>query len=262
MLDEAQLGELERRGHLRLPSFVDREAVAAMQGAVWSFLRSRGIEPGHRDEWPAKIAKLQALRKAGAFDPFLGADLDRLADQLIGAGRWSDLGSRPQALLSLPEPGPWTLPHQTWHFDLPPRGPTATWGAIRFLGFVDRVEPQGGGTLVVEGSHRLVRRMVETSPAGDAGQSADARKALRRNEWFAGLNDPTTPPKRLFDGAAVDGVDVRVAELTGDAGDLVVMHPWLMHNIAMNCSDRPRMMMSYTRYAGTTFEIEPPWEIA
>jgi hypothetical protein len=50
-------------------------------------------------------------------------------------------------------------------------------------------------------------------------------------------------------GDTIDGVAVRVVELTGTAGDLVVMHPWLMHNIAMNCSTRPRMMMSYTRYA-------------
>ncbi|MDW3218646.1 MAG: phytanoyl-CoA dioxygenase family protein [Acidimicrobiales bacterium] len=248
MLDDGQLAALEQRGHVLLAGFVDPEGVAAMQDAVWSFLHGRGIEPDRPADWPPKIDKLQPLRKAGAFDPFLRPELDRLADQLIGAGQWSDLGTRPQALVSLPEPGPWTLPHQTWHFDLPPRGPTATWGAVRFLGFVDRVAPRGGGTLVVEGSHRLVRRLVEASPDADAGHGADARKVLRRHPWFAALNDSTASPEHLLEGAEVDGVDVRVVELTGDAGDLVVMHPWLMHNIAMNCSERPRMMMSYTRY--------------
>ena len=247
MLDAGQLDELEQRGHLRLAGFVGAADVAAMQESVWTFLRSRGVEPDRPDEWPTKIDKLQPLRRGRAFDPFLTPGIDALCDQLIGAGHWTDLGGSPQALLSLPEPGPWTLPHKLWHFDLPARGPTATWGAVRFLGFIDLVDPHGGGTLVVEGSHRLVRHMVDATD-GDAGQSADIRKRLREHAWFAALGDPTTPPAQLLDGSTVDGVDVRVTELTGEAGDLVIMHPWVMHNIAMNCSARPRMMMSYSRY--------------
>ena len=33
-----------------------------------------------------------------------------------------------------------------------------------------------------------------------------------------------------------------VVELTGRAGDLVLCHPWLVHNTAPNAVDRPRMM--------------------
>lgn len=249
MLTDPQMAELEARGHLRVAGFVGDNAVDAMQAAVWAFLRTRGVDPERRDEWPTGIDKLQPLRKARAFDPFLSPGLDDLCDQLIGNGRWTDLGGSPQALLSLPEPGPWTIPHKMWHFDLPARGPTATWGAIRFLGFVDRVDPHGGGTLVVEGSHRLVRRMVEEAPDTNAGRGADARKALvRDHDWFASLSRVDTEQATLLEGTTIDGVDVRVTELTGRAGDLVLMHPWLMHNIAMNCSNRPRMMMSYSRY--------------
>ena len=57
-----------------------------------------------------------------------------------------------------------------------------------------------------------------------------------------------TPIERLLDGEEVAGVPVRAVELTGEAGDVVIMHPWLMHNIAMNCSDRVRLMTSFSRY--------------
>ena len=53
----------------------------------------------------------------------------------------------------------------------------------------------------------------------------------------------------MNDGAIVDGVPVRVAEITGDAGDLVVMHPWLMHNLSMNTEPRPRIAMSHSLYS-------------
>ena len=50
----------------------------------------------------------------------------------------------------------------------------------------------------------------------------------------------------MTDGDEIDGVRVRVVEANGTAGDVCLMHPWMLHNIAKNCSDRPRMMMTQT----------------
>jgi hypothetical protein len=50
----------------------------------------------------------------------------------------------------------------------------------------------------------------------------------------------------MIDGDEVDGVPVRVAELTGQAGDLVVMHPWTMHNMSMDCAATPRFAVTRT----------------
>ena len=44
--------------------------------------------------------------------------------------------------------------------------------------------------------------------------------------------------------AYLDGLPVRVVELTGRAGDVYVTHPWILHSIAPNASDTPRMMRS------------------
>jgi len=50
----------------------------------------------------------------------------------------------------------------------------------------------------------------------------------------------------MVDGDEIDGVRVRVAELTGEAGDVTVMLPWTMHNFSMNCSPEPRLMVTHT----------------
>jgi ectoine hydroxylase-related dioxygenase (phytanoyl-CoA dioxygenase family) len=44
-------------------------------------------------------------------------------------------------------------------------------------------------------------------------------------------------------------VRVRVAELTGEAGDVVVMLPWTLHGLAMNCSPAPRFMVTHSLFA-------------
>ena len=35
---------------------------------------------------------------------------------------------------------------------------------------------------------------------------------------------------------------MRVVELTGEAGDVVIGHPWLLHAGAPNCGAAPRLM--------------------
>jgi len=249
MLDQAQLDDLHGRGWTTVAGVVAPGEVESMLDLVWDFLESRGLVRDDPTTWPETVGKLQPLRKAGVFDPFLGPALDAIADQLMGAGRWTSLNTRPQALITMPFIGPWQLPHKVWHLDLPGRAPTEGLAAVRYFGLLDDVDPRGGGTLVVEGSHELVRRMVAANPERDAGSSSDLRKQLRQHEFFARLAQPNPDTAEFMDtGAVIDGVKVRVGELTGRAGDLVVMHPWLMHNIAMNASNRPRIAMSHSAY--------------
>jgi hypothetical protein len=47
----------------------------------------------------------------------------------------------------------------------------------------------------------------------------------------------------------IDGVTVRVRELTGHAGDVAFMLPLTLHNVSMNCGDRPRFMVTHTAFA-------------
>jgi hypothetical protein len=45
-------------------------------------------------------------------------------------------------------------------------------------------------------------------------------------------------------GGELNGVLVRVAEVTGRAGDLVLMHPGVLHSRPVNASTAPRLMLS------------------
>jgi len=249
MLTAAQLEEFERRGWTTVPDAVSPADRVVMFDRVWEFLEKRGLLRDDPSTWPDSIDKLQPLRKAGAFDAFLGPLIDSTADQLIGAGRWTTLGVRPQALITLPTAEPWCLPHKVWHLDLPGKGLPSGIPAVRYFGLLDDVEPRGGGTLVVEGSHELVAQMVAAAPRNDAGSSSELRKKLRSHEFFSRLADPDPDISRFMEtGDEIDGVPVRVAEVTGRAGDLIVMHPWMMHNLSMNCSTRPRIAMTYSLY--------------
>ncbi len=85
----------------------------------------------------------------------------------------------------------------------------------------------GGGTGVLAGPHRLVERAVAASRSGDAGHSPALRKALAAaHPWLRDLRSRPAGGDRIArfmrDGAVLDGVGLRVVELTGAAGDAAV----------------------------------------
>jgi hypothetical protein len=47
----------------------------------------------------------------------------------------------------------------------------------------------------------------------------------------------------------VDGLPAQVVECTGKPGDVYITHPWVMHSIAANAANEPRLMRSMGVYA-------------
>ena len=180
MLAAAQLDELRTRGLTYIHALISAEQAAAIEDRIWAFLARRGIDRADRSTWPpgGLMSKVQGLRQARVFAPFAHAALFAVVDQLLGVGTWTKPREEGQALISFPQPDPWEIPHKTWHFDLPAKGVIDTFQAVRLFGYAATVAPRGGATLLVEGSHELVRRMVERSPNQNAGQSADVGRRL------------------------------------------------------------------------------------
>jgi ectoine hydroxylase-related dioxygenase (phytanoyl-CoA dioxygenase family) len=48
----------------------------------------------------------------------------------------------------------------------------------------------------------------------------------------------------MREGTCVDGVTVRVVEMTGEAGDVYFMHPSLLHAPSPNACNQPRLALT------------------
>ncbi len=250
MLRDEEFDRLLSVGWARLPGVVPPRDVAAVTERVWAFFAKRGVLQDDPTNWPSGFAsKLQGLRQSGMFNVFANPTTTALLDQLLGEDSWSESEAWGPALVTWPQPGPWQLPHKNWHFDLPGRGDPDQPKAARLFGFVSSVEPRGGGTLVVEGSHQLICRLLAEHPNKDLGQSNDLRRRLsERYPWFAALSRPGGDRVQQFmlDGDQLDGVRVRVVELSGNPGEIVAMLPWSMHTWSMNTTADPRFMVTHT----------------
>jgi Phytanoyl-CoA dioxygenase (PhyH) len=252
VLTAEQRTQLHDAGVTRISGVADRAAADWMANAVWASLADRGVDRADPRSWPAGyVSKHQGLRKGRAFDAFDTARTARIVDDLLGAGMWVANDPWGPALVTFPQPGPWTVPHKIWHFDVPGRGDPDQPSVARLFGYITDVVPRGGGTVVVQGSHELVRRMVAASPDCDAGSSSELReKLITAHPWFRALCHEGGDRVRQFmtDGDEIDGVRVKVTELTADAGDVVVMLPWTFHNLTMNCAALPRFMVTHWIY--------------
>jgi hypothetical protein len=244
MLSLAQQAEFDRRGLLRLPGALARTDVVRMRDRVWSHLGlTCGAVAERPETWPAATpAHFQALTATGAFDPMVRPAIRAAVHQLLGPQGWREPEHWGRPLVTFPERGtPWRLPASGWHMDSAGRP-----GDPLLLVFacLAAVRSRGGGTLVVTGSHQL------TAPGRRyAGRrSADIRARLTRDHpWFRDLltrgEEPDRTERLLSSGSRVDGVDLRIDELAGEAGDVFVMHPRLLHAVAPNALDVPRLML-------------------
>ena len=79
---------------------------------------------------------------------------------------------------------------------------------------------------------------------------------MRSQPWLKALATDDDDPdrnERFMTETDVDGVPVRVVELTGAAGTVYITHPWVLHSLAPNTRKTPRLMRSFPiRQNGTT----------
>ncbi len=224
-----------------------------MADALWRDLGRRfAVDRRRPDTWTtSQPAQFQDLQRSGAFSAMDSPDLSRVADAFLGAGRWEQPRSWGQPLVTFPT-GAWDVPHQNWHLDLPANASLDELEMIRVFTFLEPVRPRGGGTLYVAGSHRVVIDRGRQAAPGSRLRSSEIRALLQRDEpWFTALFGPGGGDRvRRFmtEGACIEGARVQVEEMTGEPGDLIVMHPATFHTIAPNGLDRPRMMLAQTLY--------------
>jgi hypothetical protein len=74
------------------------------------------------------------------------------------------------------------------------------------------------------------------------------RTSLAAHPWLRELWEPGDNSDRIrrymTDGTVIDGVPLRVVELTGEPGDIILMHSDCFHAAAPNRLTEPRMMLT------------------
>lgn len=246
MLSPSDRDEFERSGLLRLPGAIPQTDVATMYDRFWAFLSTaHGIERERPDTWTVGSPRhLQALKKSGAFALMATDKVRHALDDLLGAARWH----RPKAwglpLATFAAPGvSWDVPSAGWHVDS--HGPDHELPGVTVFAFLAPVAPRGGGTVVLPGSHRLFNQLIATT---GTWRPAEVKAALGaghpwlRDLWTTG-SGPGRVVRYLQEGATIAGARFQVRELTGAAGDVILMHPRTLHAPAPNSRPGPRMML-------------------
>ena len=265
MLTTEQRSEFDQYGIVRMPGAVAKAASEEMLRTIWNCLRERyQIHRDAPDTWPEpeirramqisgahRFTGTHHLPKSVTFEQVGNAVVRGAIDGLLGLGNWQQPDRWGTLLVAFPEyRGPWDLPSTNWHLDFPVSRSTAGLDAVRIFTCLAKLSPGSGGTLFVAGSHRLVQNLVGE---GERIASAEARKRLiRAHPWVKALcsRDETDNRVQRFmsKGTAVDGVEVRVVEMTGEPGDVILTHPMILHAAALNCSSLPRFVLSTTAF--------------
>lgn len=246
VLSREELAGFRREGFVRLPRAFPPHVAEAIAQEVWDELReTHGIDRADPSTWRVppgspRHAKRAEWNDAVATPRFLGAIGD-----LLGRDDWERPNGWGGFLVNFPQETdePWSVPADAWHADGDP-----TMDGLLIFSFYAPVEPRGGGTLIVAGSHLLRAALWERMTPEERGARHKVHRRLfaRFDPWLEALTGALPVPDRtatfLDRETEVRGVPCRVVELTGEPGDVVLCSPAMLHSAAPNHARVPRLM--------------------
>jgi hypothetical protein len=261
-LSERSLAHFREFGWLRVAGAFDAEAARAMRDSVWRALGNMGIYQDRPSTWTAeRPAHLQHLKDDPVFQR-LGSDiLLSVIDTILEGVPYKRPKNWGALFLAFPGSTPWHIPTGGWHIDAYYASPLLPMRSVKTFALIGDVAERGGGTLMVSGSHRLVSTWFQENPPSRGARSAQMRRLLRRHSYLRDLQNPGDEGERIERFMRrvedVDGIPLQVVEAIGKAGDVILVHPLVMHAAAPNNTTEPRFMVS----GGVTTDMwgwEPP----
>ncbi len=256
MLSEQDRVEFAERGVVWLRGAFSPDEAARMRRRVWARLARAGVTEDDPATWAsADVTGLSKAIKRDRVFAALGSPVVRGAvDDLLRRDAWDPPREWGAILIHFPSQArPWVLPARSWHTDYGwDRDPEPLFG-VKVFAFIAEVRPRGGGTVVITGSHRVVARFAASLPPQQHYEGHLLGRYLRRDDWFRALSrpgddDPGRAARFMDREHRTGGIAVRVAELTGQPGDVVLTHPWVLHSGSPNTGGYPRMMMTKNLY--------------
>lgn len=263
MLSPEDLICFEQHGYVRLPEAFLRADALAIQNSIWSQMQEQGIDRTDRSTWPTgpwRGMKDHPPLEQGIATPRLCGAIN----QLLGSENWRVPNRWGGFLISFPigAAQDWELTDEGWHWDdtLINHFGQCNTGLFIFT-LYSEIQPRGGGTLLVSGSHRLIEQFYNhLSPEDQRLKQKPLKNRFTQSQpWLAeltGLSSESNNRIQRFmeETADVDGVPVKVVEVTGEPGDAYLCHPAIYHAASPNHAEVPRFM----RVKGLAKQLNPP----
>jgi Phytanoyl-CoA dioxygenase (PhyH) len=236
-------------GWVRIHGAFDAEAARAMRDSVWRALGNVGICRDRPSTWTVeRPPHLQHLKDDPVFQRVGSPTLLSAIDAILDGVPYEKPRNWGALFLAFPGSTPWRIPTSGWHIDAYYASPLLPMRSVKTLALFGDIVPRGGGTLMVSGSHRLAYKWFQENPPSRGARSAQMRRLLQKQPYVRDLHSPGDDEERIqrFMRYAqdVDGIPLQVVEATGDAGDVILVHPLVMHVAAPNNAPEPRLMVS------------------
>ena len=256
MLSQEEKESFVKWGFVKIDALIPNEVVDPIREAVLDRLRRHGFWGEEGWEAPADAEAEKKLRNtikeisrsSKSLRPILTERVLSYARNLVSGDEVEMSPPITQFLFTAPRSyvmnhdgrwnGKWEVPRSIWHLDMPRSRSIGPPGPEMFT-FLNKVEPKGGGTLILAGSHRLLNDVDYLSSKG-------VKRKLKRHAYFRELTGKGDGDRARFleEIGDIDNVPVKGVELTGDPGDVYFVDLRLLHSIGANTSDQPRMMIA------------------
>ena len=211
MLSDDEISAFLADGYVAVRGAVPAPVITAIQDAIWGELGRQGVQRDDASTWTAPVVRIPCPEGGPFAEAATMPVLQEACDQLIGPGRWWRRagigGSVPVRFPSEADPG-----DAGWHIEASyedggqwrVNAGSRARGLLALYLLTD-VVPDGAPTRLRPGSHRDVPPIL--AAAGDAGM-----------EWLPAAQQ-----------AARASAHRPTALATGEAGDVFLCHPFLVH---------------------------------
>ena len=242
-------------GWVHIPGAFSPDDAAAMREVTWRALERVGIRRDDPSTWTRERPDHLQQLKADAVFAAVGSERTLAAIDAVLAGQpWKRPRDWGAFFLVFPTPGRrWGIPVGGWHCDADYTGPLVRPRGVKVHAMFGDVAPRRGGMNIISGSHRLVHRWFVENPPAPSTRGAKLRKAVHRHPFLKALCTPGDEDARIarFHDRVqdVDGIPLQVLENTAAAGDVILMHPLLLHAPPVaHTGTEPRFLLNKDLY--------------